>query len=133
MWCNGRWGRRWRRRWGVLWVVASLVTPTAMGVVGVVIGDGDVSSVHGGGLLWVMLRVAAPLATLMMVRAAVVGPVCAAWWWWLWLDCSVVVVSVGGPDDGPWVCGCGWACMVVLMVCHCGWCWVWYRLACGLR
>ena len=65
--------------------------------------------------------------------AGVVGPVWAGWWWWLWLDCSVVVVSVGGPDDGPWVCGGGWACMVVVVVCHCGWCWVWYRWACGLR
>ena len=55
------------------------------------------------------------------------------WWWWLWLDCLVVVVSAGSPDDGPWVCGGGWACMVVVMVCHCGWCWVWYRWACGLR
>ena len=65
--------------------------------------------------------------------ADVVGPVWAGWWWWLWLDCLVVVVSAGGPDDGPWVCGGGWSCMVVLMVCHCGWCWVWYRWACGLR
>ena len=55
------------------------------------------------------------------------------WWWWLWLDCLVVVVSAGGPDDGPWVCGGGWGCMVVVMVRLCGWCWVWYRLACGLR
>ena len=65
--------------------------------------------------------------------AGVVGPVWAGWWWWLWLDCLVVVVSVGGPDDGSWVCGGGWACMVVVMVCHCGCCWVWYRWACGLR
>ena len=36
--------------------------------------------------------------------AGVVGLVWAEWWWWLWLDCLVVVVSVGGPDDGPWVC-----------------------------
>ena len=49
MWCNGRWGFRWRRWWGVQWVVASLVMPMAMGVVGVVTGDGDISSVHGGG------------------------------------------------------------------------------------
>ena len=55
------------------------------------------------------------------------------WWWWLWLDCLVVVVSAGGPDDGPWVCGGGWACLVVVMVCPCGWCWVWYHWACGLR
>ena len=56
--------------------------------------------------------------------AGVVGPVWAGWWWWLWLDCLVVVVSAGGPDDGPcvWcvVCGGGWACLVVVMVCHCG-------------
>ena len=65
--------------------------------------------------------------------AGVVGPVWAWWWWWLWLDCLVVVVSAGGPDDGSWVCGGGWACMVVVMVCHCGWCTVWYRGVCGLR
>ena len=59
--------------------------------------------------------------------AGVVGPVWAGWWWWLRLDCLVVVVSAGGPDDGPWVCGGGRACMVVVTVCHCGWCWVWYR------
>ena len=50
--------------------------------------------------------------------------------WTAWWLCAV---SAGGPDDGPWVCGGGWACMVVVMVCHCGWCWVWYRWACGLR
>ena len=40
------------------------------------------------------------------------------WWWWLWLDCLVVVVSAGGPDDGPWVCGGGWACLVVVITEH---------------
>ena len=53
MWCNRRSARWWGRRWGVLWVVASLVMPMAMGVVGVVTGDGDVNGVHGGGgVLW---------------------------------------------------------------------------------
>ena len=60
--------------------------------------------------------------------AGVVGPAWAGWWRWLWLDRLVVVVSLGGPDDGPWVCGGGWACMVVVMVCHCGWCWVWFAI-----
>ena len=64
--------------------------------------------------------------------AGVVGRMWAGWRWWLLLDCSVVVVSVGGLDDGPWVCGGEWACIVVMMVCHCGWCWLWYRWACGL-
>ena len=32
-----------------------------------------------------------------------------------------------------WVCGGGWACLVVVPVCPCGWCWVWYHWACGLR
>ena len=32
-----------------------------------------------------------------------------------------------------WVCGGGWACLVVVSVCPCGWCWVWYHRACGLR
>ena len=45
--------------------------------------------------------------------AGVVGPVWAGLWWWLWLDCLVVGVLVGGPDDVSWVCGGGWACMVV--------------------
>ena len=49
MWCNGRWRRRWRRLPGVLWVLASLLMPMAMGVVGVFTDDGDVSGVHGGG------------------------------------------------------------------------------------
>ena len=139
MWCNGRWGRRWRRRWGVQWVVASLVMPMAMGVVGVVTGDGDVSGVHGRGVVVVDTTGSGAAGgsgdgeggcggffdVCGRLVAGVVGPVWAGWWWWLWLDCSVVVVLVGGLDDGPWVCGGGWACMVVVMVCHCGWCWVW--------
>ena len=44
--------------------------------------------------------------------AGVVGSVWAGWWWWLWLDCLLVVVSVGGPCGGPRVCDCVWACMV---------------------
>ena len=59
--------------------------------------------------------------------AAVVGSVCAGWWWWLWLDCLVVVVSVGGPNDGPRVCGGGWACTVVVV----GWCVIPGVAGCG--
>ena len=51
------------------------------------------------------------------VRAVGVESLWAGWWWWLWLDCLVVVVSVGGPDDGPRVCGGGWACLVVVAGC----------------
>ena len=120
-------------------MVASLVMPIAMGVVGVVTGDGDVSGVHGGrGVVGDATGSGAAgdsddgerscggfSDVCGRLVAGVVGPVWAGWWWWLWLDCWVVVVSVGGPDDGPWVCGDRWACMVVVMVCHCGWCWLW--------
>ena len=71
-----------------------------------------------------------PGGRVLLVMLWVAG---GGWWWWLWLDCLVVVVSAGRPDDGPWVCGGGWACMVVVTVCLWGGFWVWYRWACGLR
>ena len=114
MWCNGRWGRRWRQQWGALWVVASLVMPMAMGVVGVVTGDGDVSSVHGrGGVLLVMLRVVAPLATLMTVGAAVVGSLmCVAGWRRVWSGRC----GLGGGGGCGWTARWSWCRWAALMM-----------------
>ena len=49
--------------------------------------------------------------------------------------CAYGVLGLPAPVHrcvrSVWVCGGGWACLVV--VCPCGWCWVWYHWACGLR
>ena len=49
--------------------------------------------------------------------------------------CAYGVLGLPAPVHrcvrSVWVCGGGWACLVV--VCPCGLCWVWYHWACGLR
>ena len=51
--------------------------------------------------------------------------------------CAYGVLGLPAPVHrcvhSVWVCGGGWACLVVVLVCPCGWCWVWYHWACGLR
>ena len=107
-------GRRcWRFPVWVVWCVG--VWQVWCGADGGVLGDGVVSAARGEGVVGDV--VGGRWRVVVVVVAGLLG------------GCGVG----GGPDDGPWVCGGGWACMVVVMVCHCGWCWVWYRWACGLR